>query len=115
MQLFFLCDVLNEAAQQAENMANSNTNNTETQNPLTNAEVISGLRETLNGIENSVKSTSVVDGFMNNTEIRLPFPPDAEKVKEKALDFGLDNQVDKFETTLNRAAEEASKEAYPYL
>ena len=112
--IFSSCDVLNEAAQQAENMVNSNTNNTETQNPLTNAEVISGLREALNiGIENSVKSTSVVDGFMNNAEIRLPFPPDAEKVKEKALDFGLDNQVDKFETTLNRAAEEASKEALP--
>lgn len=112
--IFSSCDVLNEAAQQAENIVNSNNNNTETQNPLTNAEVISGLREALNiGIENSVKSTSVVDGFMNNSEIRLPFPPDAEKVKEKALDFGLDNQVDKFETTLNRAAEEASKEALP--
>ena len=102
--IFSSCDVLNEAAQQAENMVNSNNNNTETQNPLTNAEVISGLREALNiGIENSVKSTSVVDGFMNNSEIRLPFPPDAEKVKEKALDFGLDNQVDKFETTKSRS------------
>ena len=113
--IFSSCDVLNEAAQQAENMVNSNNNNTETQNPLTNEEVISGLREALNiGIENSdQKYLSVVDGFMNNAEIRLPFPPDAEKVKEKALDFGLVNQVDKFETTLNRAAEEASKEALP--
>ena len=46
--IFSSCDLLNEAAQQAENMVNSNTNNTETQNPLTNAEVISGLREALN-------------------------------------------------------------------
>lgn len=108
------CDVLNEAAQHADGLVNSNSNNTETPNPLTNGEVISGLREALNiGIDNSVKSTSVIDGFLNNNEIRLPFPPDAQKVKEKALDLGLDNQVEKFETTLNRAAEEASKEALP--
>ena len=105
------CDVLNQAANQALEGVNSNENNTE-QPSLTNSEVISGLREALNiGIENSVKSTSVIDGFLKNSEIRLPFPPDAQKVKDKAIDFGLDAQVEKFETTLNRAAEEASKEA----
>ena len=110
--LFISCDVLNEAANQANNLVGQNENSTEGVDALTNGEVISGLREALNvGIENSVKSTSVMDGFLNNTEIRLPFPPDAEKVKQKALDLGLDGQVEKFETTLNRAAEEASKEA----
>jgi nicotinamidase-related amidase len=43
----------------------------------------------------------------------LPFPPDAIKVKEKAIALGLSGQVEKFETTLNRAAEEATKEAIP--
>ena len=57
--------------------------------------------------------TSVTDGFLNNSSIRLPFPDEAIKVKQKALDWGLDGQVDKFETTLNRAAEEATKEALP--
>ena len=65
------------------------------------------------GIKNSVNLTSVTDGFLGNTEIRLPFPEDAMKVKEKALNLGLDSQVEKFETTLNRAAEEATKEALP--
>jgi len=107
------CDVLNNAANQANNLVNSNENSTEAP-ALTNTDVIAGLREALNvGIDNSVKSTSVLDGFLKNTDIRLPFPPDAEKVKQKALDLGLDGQVEKFETTLNRAAEEASKEAVP--
>ena len=107
------CDVLNNAANQASNLVNTNENSTE-EPALTNTEVIAGLREALNvGIDNSVKSTSVVDGFLKNSDIRLPFPPDAEKVKQKALDLGLDGQVEKFETTLNRAAEEASKEAAP--
>jgi hypothetical protein len=105
------CDVLNEAANQALEGVNTSDSSTE-QPALSNGEVISGLKEALNiGIENSVKSTSVIDGFLNNSEIRLPFPPDAQKVKDKAIEFGLDNQVEKFETTLNRAAEEASKEA----
>jgi hypothetical protein len=43
----------------------------------------------------------------------LPFPEDAIKVKEKALELGLSAQVEKFEATLNRAAEEAAKEAAP--
>jgi hypothetical protein len=102
------CDVLNEAADILVTDTGSSTP------ALTNGEVISGLKEALNvGIKNSVNLTSVTDGFLGNTEIRLPFPEDAMKVKEKALNLGLDSQVEKFETTLNRAAEEATKEALP--
>ena len=107
------CDVLNKAASDAANNL-MNDASSDTQPSLTNAEVISGLKEALNvGIENSVSITSVTDGFLSNNNIRLPFPPDAVKVKEKALDLGLGDQVQKFETTLNRAAEEACKEALP--
>lgn len=81
---------------------------------LSNEEVVSGLKEALNiGIKNSVELTSLTDGFLKNSAIRLTFPPDAQKVKEKALELKLNNQVEKFETTLNRAAEEATKEALP--
>jgi hypothetical protein len=77
---------------------------------LSNEEVISGLKEALNvGIKNASSLTSITDGFLKNEAIRLPFPPDAIKVKEKALNLGLTKQVDKFETKLNRAAEEATK------
>lgn len=104
------CDVV----QQAANTLNSGTTLNTTTPKLTNDEVISGLREALNvGIKNAVNSSSVTDGFLKNTAIRLPFPPDAIKVKEKALELRLDGQVEKFETTLNRAAEEATKEALP--
>ena len=102
------CDVLESAAQGVVNTGGTQTSG------LTNAEVVSGLKEALQvGIKNSVDLTSVTDGFLKNQSIRLPFPQDALKVKEKALEWGLDAQVDKFETTLNRAAEEATKEALP--
>jgi hypothetical protein len=101
------CDILQESL----NSMNSGSNKTP---DLTNEEVISGLKEALQiGIKNSVNLTSVTDGFLKNATIRLPFPPDAIKVKEKALEWKLDGQVEKFETTLNRAAEEATKEALP--
>ena len=81
---------------------------------LTNAEVISGLKEALNiGIKNAVDLSSVTDGFLKNDMIRLPFPPDAIKVREKALNLGLSKQVATFEETMNRAAEEATKKALP--
>lgn len=81
---------------------------------LSNEEVVSGLKEALQlGIEKAVNKSSLVDGFLGNPQIRLPFPPDAIKVKEKALQLGMNSQVEKFETTLNRAAEEAVKEALP--
>lgn len=81
---------------------------------LSNEEVISGLKEALQiGIKNAVEKSAILDGFLGNPQIRLPFPPDALQVKEKALQLGMTSQVEKFETTLNRAAEEAAKEALP--
>lgn len=106
---FSSCDVLEEAAKAIP---------VPTQQPtapaLTNAEVINGLKDALQiGIQNAVSVTSITDGFLKNDLIRLPFPQDAIKVKEKALELGLNAQVEKFETTLNRAAEEATKSALP--
>ena len=90
------------------------TNNSSSKIDLTNEDVISGLKEALNvGIKNAVNLSSVTDGFLKNDIIRLPFPPDAIKVREKALNFGLSKQVETFEETLNRAAEEATKKALP--
>lgn len=113
--LFISCDVANEVSSIASNLSTSmNTNTSATQPKLSNADVISGLKEALSvGIQNSVKLSSVTDGFLKNPMIRLPFPEDAAKVKQKALDLGMKTQVDNFETTLNRAAETATKEALP--
>lgn len=81
---------------------------------LTNDEVIAGLKEALTvGTNNSAGLASKMDGFNKNAKIRLPFPEDAMKVKEKAIQWGMEDKVEEFELTLNRAAEEAAKEAAP--
>ncbi|NQX97294.1 MAG: DUF4197 domain-containing protein [Flavobacteriales bacterium] len=82
--------------------------------PLTNLEVIKGLKEALSvGTNNSTSLTSKLDGFYKNPEIFIPFPPEAIKVKEKIEALGMKSQVDKFVMTINRSAETASKKAAP--
>ena len=80
----------------------------------TDSEVIAGLKEALQvGSGNAGQTASKVDGFYKNAAIFIPFPPEAKVVEEKARQLGLGSQVDNFVKTLNRAAEEAAKEAAP--
>ncbi|MEM1405484.1 MAG: DUF4197 domain-containing protein [Bacteroidota bacterium] len=81
---------------------------------LTAEQVASGLKEALiNGITNGSAQASQLDGYFKNPQIKIPFPPDVQKVENKLRQIGLDNEVDKFIMTLNRGAEEAAKEAKP--
>ena len=83
---------------------------------LSNADVVAGLKEALvKGAQESTARSSAVDGFWQNAAIRIPFPPEAQQMKSTLVSIGLGSQVDKFELTLNRAAEEAAKEALPVL
>ena len=92
------CDTLQQIA--SSTVAGTNTGNTP---GLSNGDVISGLKEALNvGITNSVNIASLTDGFLSNSNIRLPFPQDALVVREKAIEWGLAGQVEKFETTLRK-------------
>jgi hypothetical protein len=103
------CDVLNDTANALLTTPAGETNK------LTNTEVIGGLKEALTlGIKNAVDVTSITDGFLGNQEIKLPFPESAIKMKNWADERPLmKSQADKIVETLNRAAEDASKEAAP--
>lgn len=81
---------------------------------LSEEEVVAGLKEALTvGAENSSALASKTDGFYKNPKLFIPFPPEAEAVKEKASKWGMQKQVDEFVLTMNRAAEDASTEAKP--
>lgn len=81
---------------------------------LTNDEVISGLKEALSvGAKNSGDMGSKLDGFYKNPAIFIPWPQEAIKMKEKLSQLGFDGKIQEFEQSLNRAAEEASKQAAP--
>jgi hypothetical protein len=81
---------------------------------LTSADIASGLKEALvTGITKGSNEVSRLDGYLKNPNIKIPFPPEVQKVEQKLRDIGLGVEVDNFITTLNRGAEEAAKEAKP--
>lgn len=103
-----------DAQKNAQKEIDKYTKKSKKSKPLTNEEVIKGLREALNvGTNNSTASTSKTDGYYKNPLIFIPFPPEAEKVKNTVENLGMQKQVEEFVMTMNRAAEEASKEAAP--
>ena len=87
---------------------------TESGAKLTNEEIIQGLKEALEvGTRESATRSSAVDGFFKNDKIKIPFPPEAEKIRTTVEKMGMQSQVNQFVLTLNRAAEEAAKDAAP--
>jgi hypothetical protein len=82
--------------------------------PLTTAEVAEGLKEALvKGITTGSDQASQLDGYFKNPQLKIPFPPDVQKVEDRLRQIGLGSEVDKFVMTLNRGAEDAAKEAKP--
>ncbi|SET45277.1 DUF4197 domain-containing protein [Hymenobacter actinosclerus] len=81
---------------------------------LSSDEAARGLKEALSiGISKGTDQASKTDGFYLNRLIRIPFPPDAQRVATTLRTLGLGSQVDKFELTLNRGAEQAAQSAKP--
>jgi hypothetical protein len=81
---------------------------------LSENEIANGLKEALKvGIGNGSSQASQIDGYLKNEFIKVVFPPDAQKVEQKLRQIGLGNEVDKFITSLNRAAEDAAKKSKP--
>ncbi|MEP0368118.1 MAG: DUF4197 domain-containing protein [Cyclobacteriaceae bacterium] len=81
---------------------------------LTSEQVAQGLKQALEkGISEGSEEASKVNGYLGNPSIKIPFPPEVQKVESKLRQIGLGSQVDKFVETLNRGAEEAAKDAKP--
>lgn len=77
-------------------------------------EVASGLKEALTkGVSKGSDEVSKADGYFKNPEIKIPFPPEMKNVETTLRKMGMDKQVDEFVLSLNRAAEDAAKEAKP--
>lgn len=102
---------LNKLKQKVENKAATPL---AAKSSLSNDEIIKGLKEALSiGIKNAGASASALDGFNKSDVIRIPFPAEAQKMENSLRKVGFGSKIDEFEVALNRAAEEAAKEAAP--
>ncbi len=78
------------------------------------AEMAMGLKEALEkGTNLSVDRLNLENGFLGNPAIKLPFPEEAVQVERSLRKIGLGNLCDQLITSINRAAEDAVKEARP--
>lgn len=84
------------------------------QGGIGNAEIASGLRQALNfGIDKQVTKLTQVDGFYKNELVKILLPEELRKVDKALRDIGLNKLADEGLKILNRAAEDAVKEATP--
>ncbi|MBO6607614.1 DUF4197 domain-containing protein [Psychroserpens sp.] len=81
---------------------------------ISNADIASGLRQALNfGIDKQVSKLTQKDGFFKNELVKILLPDELKKVDKGLRDIGLGNLADEGLKVLNRAAEDAVKEATP--
>ena len=74
--------------------------------------VISGLKQALDiGSRAAIDSVSKPDGYLANDLIHIPLPPELQQVGDLMRNFGLAEQADQFENSLNLAAEKAAPQA----
>jgi hypothetical protein len=81
---------------------------------LTNADIAAGLREALDkGIDTQVTKLTQTDGFYRNELVKILLPAELQKVDQGLRKIGLGSLADEGIKMMNRAAEDAVKEATP--
>lgn len=77
-------------------------------------EIASGIKQALEiGTSRGADLLSAKDGFMGNLAVKILFPPEAQKVEKTLRTLGMGKLADNVILSLNRAAEDAAKEAKP--
>jgi len=81
---------------------------------LSETEIGNGLKEALDkGIDEQVTKLTQTDGFYGNSLVKILLPEELQKVEKGLRDIGLGSLADEGIKALNRAAEDATKEATP--
>ncbi|HTO15895.1 MAG TPA: DUF4197 domain-containing protein [Edaphocola sp.] len=107
-------DRFKNSAKQNSNAGYTPPNNATGTGALTNTQVVSGLKEALKiGANNASSKLSLTDGFFANAAIKILMPPEVQQVEQTLRNVGLGSVVDKAILSMNRAAEDAAKQAAP--
>jgi hypothetical protein len=81
---------------------------------LSQAEIGNGLKEALNnGIAKQVSKLTATDGFFKNEAVKILLPEELQTVDKKLRQIGMSKLADEGLKVINRAAEDAVKEATP--
>lgn len=106
---FFGNAQLKEAIKKAEKKVK-----TKTTTAVTATEIANGLKEALdNGVKKQVTKLTEVDGFYKNELVKIMLPEELQKMDSRLRQIGLGSLADEGILMLNRAAEDAVKQASP--
>jgi len=101
-----ITDVKSKVASTVTSQSSSTISNT--------IDIAAGLKEALNnGITKEVSKLTAVDGFYKNEAVKILMPDELLKVESTLRKFGMGNLADQGVLAMNRAAEDAVKEATP--
>lgn len=91
-----------------------NTLPNQTGTGMESVQIANGLRQALDkGIDKQVTKLTKTDGFYRNQLVKIMLPQELQKVDQTLRDIGLGSLADEGLKVLNRAAEDAVKEATP--
>lgn len=97
-------DILKKATDKVNTVKNSNSS----------LDIAAGLKEALNkGITEQVSKLTATDGFYRNEAVKILMPEELAKVDKTLRKMGMSKLADEGILVLNRAAEDAVKEATP--
>ena len=112
--LFTQCDTLNQLATTNGSSASTTSSSSSSSSSVSSSEAASGIKQALSqGLDRSIKSLAVTDGFLGNVAVKILMPPEAQKVESALRGIGLGSLCDNLIQSLNRAAESAVNEAAP--
>ena len=112
LSIFSSCDGLQVIT--AQNPSSNPSASTSSSTTLSTNEAHTGVKQALSqGLNRSIETLAVKDGFLGNAAVKILMPEEAQKVERALRGIGLGNLVDQFILNLNRAAETAVKEAAP--
>jgi len=104
--LIFTCFSCAELQSIAENVPNTYG--------ISETEIANGLKQALDkGIDEQVTKLTQTDGFYRNELVKIVLPEELQKIEQGLRDIGLGGLADEGIIALNRAAEDAVKEATP--
>jgi hypothetical protein len=104
---------LKDLMDKAKNTIATKTGTTKT-GSLTNANIGEALKEALNkGVAEQVTKLTATDGFYKNEAVKILLPAELQKVDNTLRKMGMASLADEGIKVLNRAAEDAVKEATP--
>lgn len=104
----FILNSCAELTQIAQSAASQNI-------PLTNAEIVGGLKDALLvGTDSAVSHLAIVDGYLKDQAVKILLPPEAKEITDHISKLpGGSKLVDNVILRINRAAEDAAKGAKP--